>query len=503
MHALLGFASLLVLGACGGGGGGGGSTGVVPPPPPPVIHVPQRIAYSSGDGVAANGLTEMYSIDDDGQNRMLLSNPAPTSTSATIENFAVSPDKQWIAYLSDEFTSLRWTSLYVVPADGSGAPVRVSKQISNNGSTANQPVKSFHWSPDSTRLVFAANQDGNSGNDFFANEIYIVDRDGSNMIKINGSIGNPAVVELRDPQWSPDGRYIVQEVTDYVANSRSNTFGLNVYDTTVGSANSRRLFTSRAPNESTVIRNVRWSPDSKRISYMADQLVANEFNVFVIDVETGDNAQVTNFGDFNSDSRWSPDGTTLAYLDNPSAPFPSDLVVSAGSPGAQDTVLAFVSPNGRSVSNYAWSPNGQQIAYTSDERTQDMDELYVINADGSGAAVRISGALTSGGDVFEFGWSPDGNSIAYLADQTTDTFIDLYVSSVNGATNTGISTSLNGEEVVAFDWSADSERIAFSTGPEGPTPAPDKLYVARPDGTDRIQINDTMDVGPVSFAYDE
>ncbi len=498
--ALLVATALLTITACGGGGGGGITP---PPPPPPVVRTPQLLAYSASDGISTNGRTELYSIDDDGQNRVMLSDPMPTRASADIAGIEVSPDKQWIAYLSDQFTGLGWHSLYVAPIDGSSAAIRVSRQISFNGSTSNRPVQSYQWSPDSTRLVYSANLPEGNSDGFFANQIYIVNRDGTGEERINGSIGDPAVVEVTKPQWSPDGRFVVQEVSNYAGFTQQTVFGLNVYDTAISTPNSRRLFTPRAPAISTTIRNVRWSPDSTRISYMADQLVANEFNVFVIDVVSEANMQVTDFGDFNSDARWSPDGSTLAFLDNPSAPFPSDLVVSAGSAGAQDTVLAFLSPNGRTVTDYAWSPDGQQIAYTSDETTQDTIELYVVNADGSGAATRVSGALATNGDVFDFAWSPAGDSIAYVADQATDTFQHLYVSSATGATNTSISLALNGEEVVDFAWAVDAERIAFSTGPEGLDPVADKLYVAEPDGTGRLQINNTMDTGPLHFTYDE
>jgi len=485
-----------ILGACGGGGGGGGGA-VVVNPPPPVVRTPQSIVYSAGDGLSVNGLTELYAIDDSGQNGQLLSS-ATTSPGAQINQFAVSPDKQWVAYLSDQFTNLNWVSLYVVPVDGSSAPVRVSRRISNNGSTTNRPVKSFQWSPDSMRLVYAANHHSTT---FFADEVFIVNRDGTGESKINGSTGAPAVVEVTNPQWSPDGRFVVQEVSTYAGSVQQNTHGLNIYDTTMSGPNSRRLFTPRAPADTTAIRNVRWSPDSTRISYLADQEVAGEYNIFVIDVVSGENTRVSDNGDFNGDSRWSPDGSTLAYLDHPSASIPSDLVVSAAAAGAIDTVLAFVSPNGGIVKDYAWSPDGQRIAYTSDEGTRNQEELYVVNADGTGMATRINGALTSGGDVFEFAWSPDGSSVAYLADQTTDTFVHLYVSGSNGAGSTAVSTALNGEEALGFAWSADSQRISFTTGPEGSTPVPDKLYSARPDGTERQQITAPMDVGPVRFIY--
>lgn len=484
--------SLLTLGACSGGGGGDGGN-PPPPPPPPVVRNPETLVFAAGDGVSDNGDTELYAVDEDGANRRLLSAPT-TASDADIQAFAVSPDGQWVAYLSDPLAGFEIDALYVVPLDGSTAPRKVSRDVSSG---LNRSVRDFAWSPDSTQLAYSANLDGALPSAFFVNEVFVVNRDGTGETKINGSVGSPAAVEVRNPQWSPDGRYILQEVANFSSGSASaNAFALNVFDTTTGTANSRRLVTSNS-----TVRNPRWSPDGNRVSYMADQLATADYQLFVIDVDGSPNTQLTEHGDFNSDARWSPDSSTLAYLDHPSQPFPSDLITSAGTPGAADNVLVFVSPDGRRVFDFGWSPDGQQIAYSSNEAVENINELYVVNADGSGTPVKINGALPSNGDVLGFAWSPDGASIAYLADQDTDTFVDLYVSSANGGSNTWVSTGLNGEEVVDFAWSSDSQRISFSTGPDGRTPLPDTLYVSRPDGTDRLELTEPMTAGPLSFTY--
>lgn len=275
-----------------------------------------------------------------------------------------------------------------------------------------------------------------------------------------------------------------------------NAFALNVYDATSGVANSRRLVNGLSLN-----RNAGWSPDGARVSYMSDQEVQNTYRVYVIDVGGAVNVRVADNGDFNSDSRWSPDGVTLAYLDHPSQPFPADLVVSDAGPGAPDTVLAFLSPDGREVFDYRWSPDGTRLAYISNEDVANIRELYVVNADGSGGATKINGPLGATSDVLGFAWSPASDQIAYIADQDTDTFVDLCISDSSGANNTWISTGLNGEEVVDFAWSEDGQRIAFSTGPDGRTPLPNKLYVSQPGGTGRTEISAPMTAGPLSFSY--
>ena len=479
---------LATLGACGGGSSGPGTS--PPPPPPPPSRATQLLAYAAGDGVQANGTTELYALRDDGSSLLRVSADSVPSAAA-IQSFKISPDGQWIGYISDLTGSN--DALYVVPVTGG-----VSVQVSRSRSLAGGNVDSFAWSPDSSQLVYAGNLSDSGIFNQFASEVFLVNRDGSGDRRINGAIGNPASVEVRDPQWSPDGRYIVQEVANFSAqNGSSNAFAINIYDTTVTTPNSRRLVTSF-----TTIKNVRWSGDSTRLSYVADQIVQSNFNVYTIGVDGSQNTRVTDNGEFNSDSRWSPDSEMLAYLDHPTLPFPGDLVVSGARPGATDTVLVFLTVNDRQVYDFRWSPDGSQIAYTSNEATDNIRELYVINADGSGPSTRVSGPQLSTSDVFEFAWSPDGNSIAYLADQDTNTFIDLYVSRADGSSNTWISMGLNGEEVVDFAWSDDSQRLAFSTGPDGRTVTPNKLYVSQPDGSGRTEISAQMLSGPLQFSYD-
>ena len=480
--------TLTALAAC---GGGGGDTGVNPPNPPPAVRTPQTVAFSAGDGISTNGTTEMYVIEDDGDGQLQLSDDSNFERTL-IRDFAVSPNGRWVAYVMD-VSNFNETALFVNSISG-GTPVRVSQEPPAIGGT----IHSFDWSPDSSQLAYAGNIDNRFISNQYANEVFVVNRDGSGHTKINGGIGLPAVVEVRSPQWSPDGRYVLQEVATFSGQTgASNPHALNIWDSSAGSANSRRLVTSP-----TTIRNAHWSADSTRVSYTADQEQAGTFRVYGIGADGTGNVRVTDHGDFNSDSRWSPNGATLAYLDHPNAPFPSDLVVSGAVPGAPDTILAFLSPNNRRVYDFAWSPDGNRIAYTSDEETENLRELFVINADGSGTASKVSGPQISTSDVFEFAWSPDGNSIAYVADADVNGVIDLYVSRVNGSGTTWISAGLNAEEVVDFAWSDDSQRLTFSTGPEGRNPQPNKLYVSQPDGNGRSEISAPMTSGPLHFDYD-
>ena len=327
--------------------------------------------------------------------------------------------------------------------------------------------------------------------------MWVVDRDGSGLEKISGGIGATPDVDVARPQWSPDGRYILQGVFifDNAANSAApHPFGLNVHDRSGTMRNSRRLVTSISS-----IPDARWSPDGSRVSYTADRLILNEYQVFAINIDGSGETRVTQNGDFLSESAWSPDSSLLAYLDHPSAPFPVDLFVSGATAGAPDTVLAFLSANGREVRNFAWSPDGQMLAYVANANADNVFELFVVPADGSSPGAAVNPPLAATADIFTFAWSPDSRRLAYAADQFANGVPTLFVVGADGSNNTHLMAGLSGEELGEFDWSDDGTLLRFSTGPESRTVNADTIYSIAADGSGRVRISDGMLGAPILF----
>ncbi|VAW92462.1 tolB protein precursor, periplasmic protein involved in the tonb-independent uptake of group A colicins [hydrothermal vent metagenome] len=486
LKSILIVATAVQLVACGGGGGAGDSS--------LLSRNAETLVFVASDGATVTGENELYAVEDNASGQRLLSKNAVASDS-DIFSFALSPDKQWVAYIADHDGSGKY-ALYVVAISG-GTPQQVSRVSSERYRT----VKSFQWSPDSRQLVFAANLDAPLDGNFshLANEIYVVNRDSTAQTKVNGDIGIRARVNIRNPQWSADGRYIVQEVTTFRSGSSSvNAFALNIYDSNIATANSRRLVTA-STNRS--IRNVRWSPNSKRLAFTADYDSQGVFQVYAIGISGLPFKQVTNNGDFNSDSKWSADGSELAYLDHPTSPFPADLVVSPGDGSASDRTLAFVSSNNRFVKDFQWSPDSSKIAYTSDEDQSGLYELYVVAASGTGLRTKINGAMVANGDVVDFQWSPNGRKIAYAADQESDSVRELFISNINGTENTKLSSGLSNTELKIFVWSGDGARIAFSEGASRSRSRANQLYVNNVAGSALLQVNDVLTDNIKLFSY--
>src|SRR3984893_14895924 len=106
-----------------------------------------------------------------------------------------SPDGKWVVFsvvdpAYDEKD--QWSDLWIVPADGSAKPRRLTYSKSSESDVA--------WSPDSRRIAFSAKREGDD-----ANEIYLLDVSGGGEAQRVTSISTGA----RSPHFRPDGKAIL------------------------------------------------------------------------------------------------------------------------------------------------------------------------------------------------------------------------------------------------------------------------------------------------------
>ncbi len=85
--------------------------------------------------------------------------------------------------------------IYTINIDGTD-PVQLTNHLN---------IRDFspQWSPDGTQIAFYSNRDGNIPKEDWNYEIYVIDADGSNVIRLTHSPGRDM-----GPEWSPDGRQI-------------------------------------------------------------------------------------------------------------------------------------------------------------------------------------------------------------------------------------------------------------------------------------------------------
>lgn len=118
---------------------------------------------------------------------------------------------------------------------------------------------------------------------------------------------------------------------------------------------------------------------------------------------------------------FSPDGASIAYVDNTSGQFNLwRRPVTGGKP----TQLTFYSDH--AVREIAWSPDGSQILYTGDHQGDEFHQLYVIPAAG-GEPTQLTDAPQVQHYLAAAPWSPDGSAIAYAGNDRAPTDQDVMI----------------------------------------------------------------------------
>ena len=139
---------------------------------------------------------------------------------------------------------------------------------------------------------------------------------------------------------------------------------------------------------------------------------------------------------------WAPSDLLLAYTQNTIEGSPGRIDLYSTRPFRQDNnKLSNTTGTGSIIStvrSFKWSPNSLLIAFNVVVRGSGLSELLV--ADPSvvfPTPVPLSGTLQSLGEVVGFEWSPDSVRVAYRADQFVDNRFDLLTVLANGSRTAG------------------------------------------------------------------
>ena len=127
--------------------------------------------------------------------------------------------------------------------------------------------------------------------------------------------------------------------------------------------------------------------------------------------------------------------------------------------------------------NSKWSPDGKTIAFVSDATGE--DEIHVMPQDGSDAARPV----TSGGDTYkyEIEWSPDSKKILWSDKKLRLQFVDVSAKKVH------LVTTAKMWEIRGAVWSPDSKWIAYSQ--QEPDTLP-KVYLYSVDQNKNFEVTD-------------
>jgi len=258
------------------------------------------------------------------------------------------------------------------------------------------------------------------------------------------------VLDVRDPERSPDRRWVAYTVTRAIRDTDKND--TDIWMVSWDGARQIRV-TASAESES----SPRWSPDNRYLAFLSSRGGSKKTALWLLDRRGGEAERVTNLKGDITDYAWAPDGTRLALVVRDPAPEDED-------DGEEKTEKKDPKRPPIVIDRYHFK---QDVAgYLTNRRTH----LYLFDL-----ATRKDEILTPGRfDDSLPAWSPDGRLIAFVSrrgpgdvDRTRNA--DLFVIAPKaGAEPRQLTTSsrVEGRSAGGLAWSPDSKRIAYLLGEE-------------------------------------
>lgn len=172
-------------------------------------------------------------------------------------------------------------------ADGSGA-----KRLTRYPGFDSDPG----WTPDG-RIVFSSGRDPRTPGE----DIWVMNADGKGLRQLTTGPG-----EDRTPAWSPDGTCVAFRRT---LGAETDLMILDVASGAVANL-------TADPSSPRLGTDPSWSPDGSRIAFgaAAASAVGTDWDIFVVDLSTGNLTRLTTDPAWDGFPAWSPDGRQLVFV---------------------------------------------------------------------------------------------------------------------------------------------------------------------------------------------
>jgi TolB protein len=248
------------------------------------------------------------------------------------------PQSGWVVFDSDRDGD---QEIYRMRYDGS----EVTQLTFNTGVYDVSP----DWSPDGEQIAYVSNLSGVA-------EIYVMDADGSNQLKLT-EIGN-----CWTPQWSPDG-------TKIAFRCRPDDSNLIFTMNPDGSEQ-----TQITPPEISGY-DPYWSPDGNRIAFVSTR---TDPGVYVIDADGTDQALLFLMNGLGQ-MAWSPDGRWFALTKVVEPNYNLDIFLYDLDAGT----LIRLTTTTMAHNGIDWYPNGNYLIYSSNQDDLANFEIYTMTSSGT------------------------------------------------------------------------------------------------------------------------
>jgi TolB protein len=204
-----------------------------------------------------------------------------------------------------------------------------------------------------------------------------------------------------------------------------------------------------------------WTPDGKTIAF--DAAVRKGVNVFTTGADGGPVAELPlGVGAFNGDPAYSPDGTRISFDQDvgPSRPKVHGIFVAdANGANARRLTRSFATEDAFDTES-RWSPDGTRIAFTRVKKPGKA-AVFVVRLDGTGLRRLTPWKL----DATSPAWSPRGTKILFNSHDEFGPGVsaNLYWIRPGGGRRHALTHNRGGRrQSFSACWSPDGRRIVFS-----------------------------------------
>jgi dipeptidyl aminopeptidase/acylaminoacyl peptidase len=298
----------------------------------------------------------------------------------------ISPDGNWVAYtLStvDSIKNKRNSDIWMVSWDG-----KESIQLTHTLESESQP----NWSPDGKYLSFMSSRNGLKGS-----QIWIMDRRGGEAKQLTDLKKG----DLDEYEWSPDGTKIALVIKTEPDTAKVKTpkpividryhFKQDIEGYLTRKPTHLYLYDVATKKMDTLTKgiydetNPKWSPDGSQIAFLSNRTNDPDRNensdIWLIDAKTNATMkQITTWTGSDSSPQWSPDGKQIAYLRSTSSDnylmYDQSVLCVVSKDGGEPKV--FSKSLDRPVSNPRWTKNGNSLmALVTDDRIRYVAEFSI------------------------------------------------------------------------------------------------------------------------------
>jgi Tol biopolymer transport system component len=218
----------------------------------------------------------------------------------------------------------------------------------------------------------------------------------------------------------------------------------------------------RITNDSAYQVDPAWSPDGRYLAYSSDKAGTQE--LYVHDMQTGTDRQVTSRDDAVVSAAWSPDGSTIAFQNQNGATLTIEVDIDEGDEEVETGEIRQVKGPLFAPGKPTWSADGTTLAMAalhqySDRFREGTSQILTVNVETGeehyyppGSEFESIATRANDGPV----WSPDGRWMAFVVDST------LRVMPVTDAGEpAGPAEQITSEATDAPTWSGDSKWLLY------------------------------------------